>query len=75
MAILLRNLKQLWVIDINVSRDREGSFDPKIIPKRSKDVSGIEDIYGFEISHDTISTITDRVIDIANKWQNRPLKN
>lgn len=63
------------MIYINVSRDREGSFDPKIIPKRSKDVSGIEDIYGFEISHDTISTITDRVIDIANKWQNRPLKN
>lgn len=96
MAILLRNLKQLWLIDINASRDREGSFDPKIIPKRSKDVSGIEDkvlsmyakgmsqrdiadtiedIYGFEISHDTISTITDRVIDIANEWQNRPLKN
>lgn len=47
MAILLRNLKQLWVIDINVSRDREGSFDPKIIPKRSKDVSGIEYIYGY----------------------------
>lgn len=63
------------MIDINAPRDREGSFDPKIIPKRSKDVSGIEDIYGFEISHDTISTITDRVIDIANKWQNRPLKN
>lgn len=82
--------------DINVPRDREGAFDPKIIPKRSKDVSGIEDkvlsmyakgmsqrdiadtiedIYGFEISHDTISTITDRVIDIANEWQNRPLKN
>lgn len=79
-------------IDINAPRDREGSFDPKIIPKRSKDVSGIEDkvlsmyakgmsqrdiadtiedIYGFEISHDTISTITDRVIDIANEWQNR----
>jgi hypothetical protein len=45
MAILLRNLKQLWVIDINASRDREGSFDPKIIPKRSKDVSGIEYIW------------------------------
>lgn len=34
----------------------------------------IEDIYGFEISHETISTITDRVIDTANEWQNRPLK-
>ena len=83
-------------IDIRTSRDREGTFEPQIIPKRSKDVSAIEDkvlsmyakgmsqrdiadtieeIYGFEISHDTISTITDKVIDIANEWQNRPLKN
>lgn len=83
-------------IDIRTPRDREGTFEPQIIPKRSKDVSGIEDkvlsmyakgmsqrdiadtieeIYGFEISHDTISTITDKVIDIANEWQNRPLKN
>ncbi len=34
----------------------------------------IEDIYGFEISHETISTITDRVMETAEEWQNRPLK-
>ena len=34
----------------------------------------IEEIYGFEISHDTISNITDRIIDTAKEWQNRPLK-
>ena len=34
----------------------------------------IGDIYGFEISHDTISNITDRVIETANEWQSRPLK-
>lgn len=82
-------------IDIRTPRDRDGSFDPLLIPKRSKDVSGIEDkvlamyargmsqrdiaetiedIYGFEISHETISRITDRVIDTAKEWQNRPLK-
>lgn len=82
-------------IDIRTPRDRDGSFDPRLIPKRSKDVSGIEDkvlamyargmsqrdiaetiedIYGFEISHETISHITDRVIDTAKEWQNRPLK-
>ena len=82
-------------IDIRTPRDRDGSFDPRLIPKRSKDVSGIEDkvlamyargmsqrdiaetiedIYGFEISHETISRITDRVIDTAKEWQNRPLK-
>lgn len=82
-------------IDIRTPRDRDGSFEPQLIPKRAKDVSGIEDkvlsmyakgmsqrdiadtieeIYGFEISHETISTITDRVIETAREWQNRPLK-
>lgn len=82
-------------VKIQAPRDRDGSFDPQIIPKRSTDISGIEDkvltmyakgmsqrdiadtieeIYGFEISHDTISTITDRVIETAQEWQNRPLK-
>ena len=82
-------------VEIQTPRDRDGSFDPQILPKRSKDVSGIEDkvlamyargmsqrdiadtiedIYGFEISHEMISTITDQVISVANEWQNRPLK-
>ena len=34
----------------------------------------IGDIYGFDISHETISTITDSVIENAQEWQNRPLK-
>jgi len=34
----------------------------------------IEDIYGFEISHETISNITDRVLEELEEWQNRPLK-
>lgn len=82
-------------IPVDVPRDRDASFEPQAIPKRSRDVSGIEDkvlsmyargmsqrdiadtiedIYGFEISHETISNITDRVIETANEWQNRPLK-
>jgi len=82
-------------IDIRTPRDRDGSFEPQLIPKRAKDVSGIEDkvlsmyakgmsqrdiadtieeIYGFEISHETISAITDRAIETAREWQNRPLK-
>lgn len=82
-------------VEIQSPRDRDGSFDPQIIPKRTKDVSGIEDkvltmyakgmserdiadtieeIYGFEISHETISSITDRVIEKAQEWQSRPLK-
>lgn len=82
-------------IPVKVPRDRDASFNPEAIPKRTRDVSGIEDkvlamyarglsqrdiaqtvedIYGFEISHDTISTITDRIIETAEEWQNRPLK-
>lgn len=82
-------------IPIDVPRDRDASFEPQVIPKRSSDVSGIqdkvlsmyakgmsqrdiadtiEDIYGFEISHETISNITDCVIETADEWQNRPLK-
>ena len=30
-------------IDIQSPRDRDGSFEPQIVPKRSRDVSGIED--------------------------------
>ena len=82
-------------VKIQVPRDREASFEPKLIPKRQRDVSAIEDkvlsmyakglsqrdiaetiedIYGFEISHETISEITDRVIEQLEDWQNRPLK-
>ena len=82
-------------VEIRSPRDRDASFDPKIIQKREKDVSAIEDkvlamyargmsqrdiaetiedIYGFEISHEMISTITDRVIETAQEWQSRPLK-
>jgi transposase-like protein len=82
-------------IEVDVPRDRDATFDPQAIPKRTRDVSGIEDkvlsmyakgmsqrdiadtiedIYGFEISHETISNITDRVIETAEEWQNRPLK-
>ena len=34
----------------------------------------IEDIYGFEISHETISEITDSFLQQLEEWQNRPLK-
>ncbi|WP_213021707.1 transposase, partial [Siminovitchia terrae] len=29
-------------VDVKVPRDRDGSFDPQLIPKRKKDVSAIE---------------------------------
>lgn len=91
-----KNVKTTYgEVPVEVPRDRDASFEPQAIPKRTRDVSGIEDkvlsmyargmsdrdiadtiedIYGFDISHDTISNITDRVIETADEWQNRPLK-
>lgn len=91
-----KNIKTAYGdIPIDVPRDRKATFTPQIIPKRARDVSGIEDkvlsmyakgmsqrdiadtiedIYGFEISHETISSITDRVMAQADEWQGRPLK-
>lgn len=37
--------------------------------------STVEDIYGFSISHDMISEITDSVIPELEEWQTRPLSN
>ena len=82
-------------VEINAPRDRNGSFEPVIVPKRSKDVSNIEgkvlsmyargmsqrdisstieDIYGFKVSHDMISDITNAILPEVEEWQNRPLK-
>lgn len=82
-------------VPIKVPRDREATFEPQLVPKRTRDVSGIEDkvlsmyakgmsqrdiadtiegIYGFDISHETISEITDSVLEQLEEWQNRPLK-
>ena len=77
-------------VDIQVPRDRDSSFDPKLVPKRHKDVSAIEDkvismyargmsqrdisstiedIYGFSVSHDMVSDITDNVLPDLEEWQ------
>ena len=82
-------------IPINAPRDRDGTFDPKIVPKRTTDISSIEgkvlsmyakgmsqrdiadiieEIYGFRISHEQVSIITDSVMDELREWQERPLK-
>lgn len=70
-------------IEIESPRERDGSFEPILIPKRKKGVSAIEgkvlamyargmsqrdisktieDIYGFSVSHEMISDITDTIL-------------
>lgn len=82
-------------VEIEVPRDRDGTFEPQIVPKRKKDVSEIEnkvlamyargmsqrdisstieDIYGFSVSHEMISDITDAVLPDLEEWRNRTLK-
>ena len=87
-------LTEAGPVAIEVPRDRDGSFEPKIVAKRQRRLSGVDDlvislsakglthgeisahlaeIYGAEVSKQTISTITDRVVEGMAQWQNRPL--
>jgi len=87
-------LTEAGPVDISVPRDRDSSFEPKIVAKRQRRLTGIEDmvislsakglthgeiaahleeVYGAEVSKQTISTITDRVMEGMAEWQSRPL--
>jgi putative transposase len=87
-------LTEAGPVEIAVPRDRDSSFEPTIIKKRQRRLTGVDDlvislsakglthgeicahlaeIYGAEVSKQTITTITDRVMDGMAEWQNRPL--
>lgn len=86
---------ELGAVELNVPRDRNGDFEPKIVPKYQRSVNGIEDkilglyatgmttrdiseqikeLYGVEISAETVSNITNRISPLVSEWQNRPLE-
>ncbi|MCO5974810.1 IS256 family transposase [Actinoallomurus soli] len=81
-------------VQIDVPRDRDGSFEPQIVRKRQRRLTGVDEmvlslsakglthgeisahlaeVYGANVSKQTISTITDKIIDGMTEWQNRPL--
>ena len=81
-------------VEIDVPRDREGTFEPQIVKKRQRRLTEVDEIvlslyakglttgeicahfaeiYGASVSKETVSRITDRVIDEMKSWQNRPL--
>ena len=87
-------LTDVGPVEIDMPRDRDSSFAPKIVAKRQRRLGGVDDlvislvakglttgevkahlaeIYGAEVSRDTISTITDRVLEGLAEWQSRPL--
>ena len=70
-------------VEISVPRDRDGSFEPKIVKKRQRRLTGVDEmvislaakglttgeaqahlaeVYGTDVSRQTISTITDKVL-------------
>jgi transposase-like protein len=81
-------------VGIEVPRDRAGTFEPQIVRKRQRRLSGVDEIvlslyakglttgeisahfaeiYGASVSKETISRITDKVIEEMQAWQQRPL--
>lgn len=81
-------------VEIEVPRDRHGSFEPQIVKKRQRRLTGVDEIvlslyakglttgeisahfaeiYGASVSKETISRITDKVMEEMADWANRPL--
>jgi putative transposase len=81
-------------VEVDVPRDRAATFEPQIVKKRQRRLSGVDEvvlslyakglttgeisahfaeIYGASVSKETISRITDKVIEEMNDWAVRPL--
>ena len=81
-------------VGIEVPRDRAGTFEPQIVRKRKRRLTGVDEmvlslyakglttgeisahfaeIYGASVSKETISRITDRVVEEMQAWAARPL--
>jgi transposase-like protein len=81
-------------VEIDVPRDRAGTFEPQIVKKRQRRLGEVDEIvlslyakglttgeisahfaeiYGASVSKETISRITDRVVEEMGGWQARPL--
>jgi putative transposase len=60
---------------LDVPRDREGTFEPRLIPKHERRFTGFDDkILAVEVSPDLISTVTDGIVAEVTAWQSRPLE-
>ena len=87
-------ITEIGPIALDVPRDRAGTFEPVIVPKRKRRLGGVdqmvlslsakglthgeisahlEEIYQTKVSKETITRITDRVLETMVEWQNRPL--
>ena len=86
---------EIGPVALNIPRDRNGDFEPKIVPKHQRTVNGIDEkilslyaagmttrdiseqvksLYGVDVSAETVSNITNRILPLVSEWQNRPLE-
>lgn len=82
-------------VEIEVLRDRDGSFEPQIVGKRQRRLTDLDtlvislyakglttgeisahlaEVYGASVSKDTISRITDKIVEEMQAWRARPLE-
>jgi putative transposase len=87
-------LTDVGPVEVQIPRDRDGTFEPQVVRKRQRRLNGIDglvislsakglthgqiaahlaEVYGANVSKQTITVITDRVIKSMSAWQNRPL--
>jgi putative transposase len=82
-------------VGLQVPRDRAGTFEPVLVPKRAGRISGglddmiislyahgmtvrdivhhLRQVYGTDLSAESVSRITDAVLEEVRAWQDRPL--
>src|SRR6478752_7312578 len=82
-------------VQVEVPRDRDGTFEPQIVKKRQRRLSDVDEVvlslyakglttgeisahfaevYGASVSKETVSRITDRVLEEMQTWWARPLE-
>ena len=82
-------LTEVGPVEIDVPRDRDATFEPKIVAKRQRRLSGVDElvislsakglttgevqahlaeVHGAQVSRQTISTITDKVVEGMAEW-------
>jgi putative transposase len=85
---------ELGPVAVKTPRDRQGSFEPRLVGKRQTRLAGLDekivglyaggmtvrdieahlrDLYGVQIGRDTISAVTDAVLEDVAAWRTRPL--
>ena len=82
-------------VELDVPRDRDGSFEPRLVRKRQRRLGGVDEmvisltakglttgevqahlaeVYGTDISRETVSKITDAILGEMTDWMTRPLE-